>query len=204
MFNTHQKVIGTYARQSPENMARVYQFVITTVQQALIHTPDMMHDIDENGLQAKTLWGWKYDAMQHATQYAQETYDTTMQIFRNAIDPDNARHELLSFFAGLPGLGLVKGGFMVQLCFGLSGCIDTHNLRRFNLTGNEFKAARFKNAKTDKTRNAIVRQYHKIVDACGGCEALWNDWCDYVAMRQPARYANGFEVSALHVAAIGA
>ena len=202
MFNTHQNEIGHFARESAGNMARVYQFVITTVQQSLVDTPNFMSDIDTQGDKSKHLWGWKRDAFTFSIENADAIFDTSMTIYREISDPEIVRHELLKFFAGLPGLGLVKGGFMVQLCFGLSGCIDTHNINRFGLDDKTFKAARFKGAKTDKTRNAIVRAYHEIVDACGGCAALWDEWCEHVASRQPQNYDNAFDVSAIHVLAI--
>lgn len=202
MFERDQKQIGAFARQSPENMARVYQFVIATVQQALNTVPDILADIEANGEASRHLWAWKPDAYRHSVEKAQETYDIAMAIYDNIADPEIMRHELLLHFAALPGLGLVKGGFMAQLCFGVSGCIDTHNIRRFDLNPSAFAAARFKNAKTAKTRNLIVETYHAIVDKCGGCASLWNEWCNYVAERQPLNYSSGCEVSALHVTAI--
>jgi len=202
MFNTHQKKIGVFAQTNPENMARVYQFVLATIQQNLNQTPDIMGDIDNIKESSKYLFGFKQRAWNYSQDNMQGIFDTTMRIHQQSKTESDAEHALLLYFAGLPGLGVVKGGFMIQLCFGLSGCIDSHNIKRFDLNSNTFSAARFKNAKTDKLRNKIISDYHKLVNNIGGCETLWNSWCEYVADRNNNIYGSGYDVSALHVSAI--
>jgi hypothetical protein len=101
-------------------------------------------------------------------------------------------------------LGLVKGGFVVQLCFGLSGCIDTHNLNMACIKPSRVSAARFKKAKSWRTKDNIAREYQEYIQEFGGTETLWDSWCDYVAKQRPKRFASGFEVSQLHCDAIGA
>jgi len=39
----------------------------------------------------------------------------------------------------LPGFGVVKAGFWVQLACGSVGCLDRHNLRRAGLRENTFE-----------------------------------------------------------------
>ena len=203
MFNRHQKAIGSYARMNPENMKRVYWFVIATVQQSLVDVPEILKSFEEEGEASKYMFAWKSDAFRYARDNAEDIYTDAIALWNTARDDAEAADWLLAYFAGLPGLGLAKGGFMVQLCFGLSGCLDSHNVARFGLNKNTFSAARFKGAKTKKTRTKLVKMYHELVAKAGGCEALWNDWCDYVAERQPANYEDGNHVSRVHVEALG-
>ena len=203
MFDQHQKIIDQYAKQRPDNMARVMTFVLATVQQSLFMVPDIMTEIDKQGASSQYLWGWKMQAFDYITDNQKQIFDETINIFDAYPNPDIARHELLKYFAMLPGFGLVKGGFCCQLIFGLSGCLDSHNIKRFGLKASRFSAARFKNARSETLRNDIVKEYHGIVDALGGSCELWNSWCEYVAENAPTRYNSVYEVSRWHLIGIG-
>lgn len=202
MFDVHQKEIGEFARADAANMYRVITFVHATVQQQLNVVSDCMESIDNDGAASIHLWGWKREAFLWFGDNQNEVYSTAMGIYDGYADPELVQHELLKYFASLPGLGLVKGGFVIQLCFGLSGCIDRHNLARFNIPVRKFDATRYKGARTNKTRNRIVREYHATVRHCGGTRALWDDWCRYVAKKYTSIYADAWAVSALHCEAI--
>ena len=203
MFDEHQAKIGRYARRDADSMARVYAFVLMTVQQPLHMMPTAMRSLDTDGVESRFLWGFKIPAYDFLMENKQAIYDVSMAIYRGHADPELQQHELLRYFAGLPGLGVVKGGFMVQLCFGLAGCIDSHNMARFGIKPSRFKAARFKRAQT-KTRNVILRDYFSVIKTNGGCAELWNSWCVYVHKRNPVEYTSAYAVSELHVTAIGA
>lgn len=203
MFDEHQKEIARFAQFDADNMARVITFVYATVQQSLHMTPMIMGAIDEQGVDSEYLWGWKKDAYAFIEENKADVYRVAMAIYGGYADPDICQHELLKYFASLPGLGLVKGGFVIQLCFGLSGCLDTHNIKRFGLKGNTFNANRFKGAKTEATRNRVVRHYHALIKKSGGTRALWDRWCEHVAEKQPKQYANAWQVSRVHCAALG-
>jgi len=202
MFDEHQTKIGRYARQGPDEMARVYTFVLATIQQSLWMTPDIMQSIDREGIESRYLWGFKYDAYEYLVDNQRQIYDNAMDIYSGYASPEVQEQELLYYFASLPGLGIVKAGFMVQLCFGMAGCIDTHNLSMYGICPNKFKASRFKAAK-DKTKRLIMLQYLTVIDSEGGCGSFWDRWCEYVAKRSPERYTGPYAVSELHVTAIG-
>ena len=201
MFNEHQSRIGSYARQSPEQMARVYAFVLATVQQSLWQTPEIMASIDAEGIDSRFLWGFKGPAYEFIEAEYEGVYETAMAIYLGYANPDVVGYELVRYFAGLPGLGVVKGGFMAQLCFGVAGCMDTHNMTMYGINPNQFKAHIFKNGSV-KRRRRMLREYFTLIDSEGGCAALWDRWCEYVAERNPERYTGAYEVSELHVKAI--
>ena len=204
MFATHQKPIGQFARDNAEGMTQVIQFVLLTIQNTLELVPEQMNDVNELGAESAYLWGdAKRNGWAYLDEHSERIHSEALAIYNGYHDPEVQAKELLRYFAELPGLGLVKAGFVVQLCFGLSGCLDTHNINRFGLSANTFKASRFKAAKTIRTKNKILDLYCDLVEKCGGTEALWNGWCDYVAAKRPKSYASGFEVSQLHCDAIG-
>lgn len=202
MFETDQKLIGEFARESADNMARVITFVFLTVQQPLNSVEDQMKSVDQYDISSPFLWGWKTDAYAYLQENKQSIYDNAMAIHDRYPNPDICANELLKFFAALPGLGLAKGGFAIQLCFGLSGCIDSHNLKRFGIPVSRFKAARYKGAKTQKTKNRIIEEYHAACKRAGGTAALWDGWCAYVAEHSQAAYTTAQDVSRMHCDAI--
>lgn len=202
MFREHQPKIGQFARSSANNMARVYTFVLMTVQQSLHTVPEMMQDIDTRGNQSRFLWGFKIPAYDWIQEHKETVYETAMDISQGYADPSVRAKELLRYFATLPGLGLVKGGFMAQLCFGVSGCFDTHNLKYFDILPLKFKASRFKSA-SKELKTKLIQDYQALVKDKGGCEALWNHWCNLVAQKQPIHYNSAYDVSEMHCRAIG-
>ncbi len=203
-FEAHQPKIGAFARRESDNFADVFRFVIATIQQPLSMTPDIVRDFKAEGSSSRFAFGHKATALDYIDENAGLVYDTAMYIShveRNCTG-HNGSAALLSYFASLPGLGLVKGGFLAQLVFGEIGCLDSHNIARFGLNQNTFAAARFKNAKRTATRQAVVGQYLKLIEACGGCALLWAEWCEHVAQRDDF-YDDAAHVSRLHCEAIG-
>lgn len=198
MFATHQKEISAYAQTGPDQMARVVTFVYLTVQQSIFDMPDFMKDVDMHGTESPYLWGFKIGAYEWLQKNKGMLYDVAMHTYRGHADPDTAELELIQMWAGLPGLGLVKGGFCNQLIFGLTGCIDTHNIEMYKTDPREFTASRFKRARARK-RVELATAYKRQCAALGGPEMLWDNWCEYVAERNKT---GAERVSALHTEAI--
>jgi hypothetical protein len=201
-FDAHQPAIGRYARATPQGFARVYKFVLATIQQPLISTPEIVRDFELIGTESKWAFGMKGGALRWLAEEgkAEWLHRVALDTWEAHSNPDAAEEELVSFFAGLPGLGLIKGGFLAQLAFGLGGCLDRHNFARFGLPYRSFRADSFKRAGNGAQRRH-VRAY---LDACrdaGGCALLWAEWCDYVAKKEPVTYNDAAYVSRLHVVA---
>jgi hypothetical protein len=204
-FEAHQPIIGSWARENSDNFSDVYRFVLATIQQPIDQTPAIVRDFKDQGGDSAYAFGLKRVALDWLDDNAGLLYDNAMYIahIESNLAGRFATPALLSYFASLPGLGLVKGGFLAQLCFGEVGCIDTHNVDRFGLNPSRFAASRFKNAKTTKTRKAIINEYLGLCDKCGGCALLWAEWCEYVADKYPQRYESPQAVSKLHLDALG-
>ena len=94
----------------------------------------------------------------------------------------------------VPGLGLVKAGFAVQLTIGEVGCLDTHNIQRLGLRKADMQVNKAKLA------NLATRASRYMVECKrqGGAEKLWDSWCCYVAKGQPKQWANAQAVSEWH------
>ena len=185
MFQRDQKEISEYAMTGPDQMARVITFVYLTIQQSITTCEAMMQDVDRHGVESKHLWGFKLGAYEW--------------LHSGFADPVVAELETLKFFASLPGLGLVKGGFVNQLVFGQTGCMDTHNSVIFEVDLYRFKASRYKTASL-KRKAIMAMDYAALCEDQGGAEFLWDNWCRYVGER------NGHSadaISAMHTKALG-
>jgi len=94
----------------------------------------------------------------------------------------------------VPGLGMVKAGFVMQMMFGRVGCIDVHNLRRLDIAPSVLTMS--KKVKPD-TRKKKIEAY---IDACKKrrCSWLWDSWCNLIAKKDPKRWTDGEHVSMVH------
>jgi len=99
----------------------------------------------------------------------------------------------LEMLARLPSLGAAKAGFLLQLIWGLGGCIDSRNIKSLNVK--EIKLP--KKAKLIN-RLAICAAYLDCCSRLGGSEFLWNHWCDGAAVSYPSMGTSD-DISAEHV-----
>jgi hypothetical protein len=187
VFREHQPKIARYARQGPKNFARVARFVMLTIQKPLWTVGTAMRDYDRNGLQSKFLYASKRAGCAHFEAHAGDVWERAEAL---SLYPE----ALVAYLAEQPGLGLAKAGFLAQLCWGEIGCLDTHNLERYEVHPNAF--ANFKQASPAR-RARLASRYVRYCQQFGGAEALWDSWCAYVAPLSP-NYRDAEHVSALH------
>ncbi len=209
MFARDQPKIGHYAKSSPEALARTMQFVILTVQQPLERVENAWQVAEEGGEDALgVLFGWKFHAYTEAWEkrFIHFAYIHHCEhSFHEHGDTRRLARELLEYFAGEYGYGLVKAGFIAQLVFGKDveplACLDTHNMKRFGLKERTFD--NYCQLKSAKGRRAKVERYLDACASAGGTQALWDSWCTYVADLRPERFSSPAEVSAMHYEALG-
>jgi hypothetical protein len=217
MFAKHQKRISDYGRASPENMARVLKFVILTIRNRMYNLPADMETLDSGGQAAEDLpailYSFKMDSCNQIDVEAESLYWQAEEIIYHATSEREAAENLLDLFTGIHGLGLAKAGFVCQLIYGVSACLDSHNIARFNIPYAHMKSSTFKDCKTIKTRRKWISRYCDYVEQCGGTESLWDSWCEFVYERpdetgfkmngNKAAYKSAFHVSGLHCEALG-
>ena len=221
MFSNHQKRIGDYARRDADSMARVFSFVVLTIRERLATIPDAMATLDaardgdgtaQNEIDS-ILYGSKRAAIYQIDAEKDSIYWQAESIVYHAESERDAARELIRLFASIHGVGLAKAGFMAQLCYGVGGCLDSHNIERFGINPNAIKSCRYKNAKRLSTRDRILNQYLDLCESFGGAESLWDSWCHYVATRDDPTgfrmngnaplYRDAEHVSALHCESLG-
>ena len=193
MYATHQKAIQAYARTA-EGFRRVVRFVHLTIQEPLERAPAFMRACERGD--KRCLWGWKSGADDWWNENSREAFDACTAYAASG-DVDG----LVAYLSQCPGLGVAKGGFVAQLVFGVSGCIDSHNVQRFGI---DPKVVAPRKVKRFETARKHAAAYNAAVAKLGGTEALWDSWCEFVASRPGYGKALGaFGVSALHCIALG-
>jgi len=189
MFKQHQPIIEKYARQNPDNLEKVLVFVLTTIQKRLSTCVAQRKQINISGVNSVCLNGRKQRTYKEIVATKAYLYD---KIFSDDISNAEKLLEITSIY----GIGTVKAGFIMQLCLGEIGCLDVHNLKRFGLSPNVFKVS-------DKMPQATaIRKANFYIKTCedlGGCEYLWDSWCQYLAEIYPNIYTDANDVSDLHV-----
>ncbi len=196
MFAEHQSRIGRYVGSGGTvAFTHVATFVLLTIRQPLWRVRGDLERIAAGDL--SPLWGSKAAGFEWLQRNGATVYPRLVELVERG-DTDAA----LELMAQCPGLGLVKAGFVLQLCWGVSGCLDTHNLVRFNLKASAFALGKAKAA----TRLRKAAEYNALIELLGGCEQLWDGWCQWAydhGKGNKGHYNNADAVSAEHCAALG-
>ena len=202
MFAQDQQIIGQWARQSPENTARVIQFVVLTIRQPLYKAAIALTHLIENSPEADSaIWGFKGRACSEAWRDREQVYGFLEHVWHSDDSEKAKTIAMIEYLASMHGLGPVKAGFVTQLIYGVGGCLDTHNLVRFKLPLRSF--SNFSQRKTPKARRRMITRYVTCCKRLGGAQRLWDSWCSYVAENQPRTYPSAEYVSRLHAEAFG-
>lgn len=196
MFAQHQPQLAKLGRSGPDGFERIATFALCTIRQPLrIAVAD--YPLARAGKPCSAIFGSKYAGIAKLRAQAGDIWERCEDAFENA-DDDDAADIILGAIQDIPALGPAKAGFVAQMIYGLSGCIDTHNLTRFELPERTFRGreAKYSEARFRQT----VRDYNSFCRKVGGTAYLWDSWCQYLADRDPVNYPNAERVSELHLA----
>lgn len=195
MFETHALPIRHAALNSPDVTARVLIFSILTANAPLHLSVNAARWVREN-MPLTT-----YDSLTVADKAIMGAAMTTVKYNavkyvwnnRDEIFAEYSNRDALSFWNycidNIPGLGMVKAAFTVQMLYNEMGCVDTHNARELgipNFTG----------------KSKVKRRQYLEAQAVKSSAAWWNDWCNFMAVKYSKRYESGWQVSESHVMAV--
>lgn len=197
MYKTHAIKIQAFAQRSPDNMSLVCMMVSLSIQQNWLGVGEALKDVIDNKEDSKHLWGFKKDTYKYIMTHKHKIYGQMMAVINSHKDDKDKALSLMTIFLRIPGLGLPKAGFMCQLCAGLVGCMDIHNIRMYNLNIKDLTLA--KNPKGSKGAATNLVKIVNYIDLCTdyGTENLWNSWCEYLATKS-IHWVDGNHVSEVH------
>jgi len=188
-YDNHITACNVYSQASPDNFRRAALFVLATVQQQLETVPVALTDICELGMASRFAWGSKSKGVEFIEANHERLYG---EAYERRHDPVS----LMELFLTIPGMALVKAGFLCQIFAGSVGCIDTHNIKLYDIP---VSALRYRYENSAACNANKVKRYVELCNGLGGAVALWTRWCDYVAKLRPYNWDSGAHVSQFHV-----
>ena|SRR5262252_4986784 len=225
-YARHIETIKNYAKASPENFAQVLMFsplsantpfakhwdnyqVLMMILTRFPNGPpgkekegwtpqNLSHAVDSFGekrhAMAHTIGGWKYQTISEIWTNRQTLYKEL-----NGLAAAGDDVALIKRLTKLPGVQPVKAGFIVQLLWGRSGCIDTHNIDIYSKVFPDLELAgefgdptkrgvkdpwQIGKSASEKSRTAKVKKYTGLLDKLQsrgiGTQQLWDVWVDFV------------------------
>lgn len=193
MYKQDQAEIEAWARLDQRNTLDVGLFVLLTIRMQFGGIGRQLQRVRQGD--HAPLWGFKAAGYAYLQKHASYLHERAEDCREGRIWVN----DLLKDYLAVPGLGLVKAGFVVQLLVGEAGCIDMHNLARFNLTPDEFDIPKRKDpAKQLAVVHEAIAHYLWVCETLGGSESLWDGWCEFVANTYKT-YRDAEDVSRRHV-----
>jgi hypothetical protein len=110
--------------------------------------------------------------------------------------------QMMLVLTDVPGLGVIKAGFVMQMMFGRVGCIDVHNQRRlYSVDARDLKLTKM--AKDD-TKLQKIDAYVNICKRNNSTRNLWNKWCEQLTDKKcnKGKFSSGWDVSVFHLTAL--
>ena len=190
MYKRDQKVISMLSKNEPTFTREVMVFALTSIRNHTYKLPVYMNEIKKRGSKAKLFnnasrkKGWLYIRQNYKTLHT-TIHDTNLTV-----------EEKLAVLTDIPNIGIVKAGFILQMCIGEVGCIDCHNANLYGVDLQKFKLSTTARLAT-KLRKA--KEYTELCEKAGGSEKLWNNWCAFIAEQYPTKFNSKDDVSRLHV-----
>lgn len=190
MFATHQKQIELACLEHIDAFTEALQFVSRSIRNHFYRLPIITEQERWMGIESPSL-------KQQIKRDAFEFINTNKKfLYENMYHNNLSVAEQILSMTSIPGIGIVKAGFIVQLCTGQVGCLDVHNLRMFGLTESTFK---FSKTVKQNTALAKINLYIETCKKLGGSEFLWDNWCEFIAKKYPQHFASAEQVSQMHV-----
>jgi len=201
-FKEVNPVINAYMQKSPIHMMDGIMFVQLTIQRPFAQMFNDMQDYRKYGLASRHVWGNKKTCMEWLLENREQLYRDLMIWWESDSSKADKDREMMRILVDVPGLGLAKAGFVMQMMFGRVGCIDVHNLRRFYKVKPQDIA--FAKSATDKTKYKKIENYVNICKGNRSTEKLWDSWCEQLVDKKCNKraFSSGFEVSLFHLEAL--
>lgn len=170
MYRDHVAIISAGMRADPDTFARGVTFAFLSIRTQFPRVAEQMRQVDAAGHKAQALWGYKRGAYDYLRKNKFSLWGAMLE----ARLPENA----LEIVSAVPGIGIVKAGFVAQMMGFDIGCLDTRNIQRLGLNPREWRS----DGEPYKNTLAFKRKIARYVEyTYGRAEELWDDWCTDVA-----------------------
>lgn len=201
MYQRDCTIITQHAMSTPDGLYAVIEFTLCTINMPLSRVIQQRVSIRAEGVQSKWVSSTKALGIEYAKANAQRLHQEINAIAElHGKDTIDGAQEAVDLFVSIPSIGMVKAGFIAQMCGFEVACLDRHNIRMLGLP----ETALLLNKKVKpELRRSKIRNYVKLCRR-KGAEYWWNTWCNYVAEKGGMNKSlpTGDAVSKYHVAAV--
>tara|TARA_R110000824_G_scaffold167194_4_gene344053 strand:- start:4644 stop:5246 length:603 start_codon:yes stop_codon:yes gene_type:complete len=191
LFKLHNPLINIILKESPDNLRKGVEMVSLSIKRPWKFVGVQIKEYKSQGFKAKCIKGPKEKTMNYLSINKHSLYREAM----NSLKYTGRRRkvEMMLAFLDVPGIGLVKAGFCCQLFDGVVGCIDSHNVKMYNVSPNLLSYDK------DASLATRIKKINIYLDLCQSkrSDRLWNKWCRNLA-KQDKRFKDAEEVSELH------
>ena len=201
MYQRDCKEIAQHAMASPAGLYDVIEFTLCTINMPLSRVIQQRVSIKVEGINSKWVSSTKAQGIEYAKSNIFHLHEAINAIAqRYGLDTIDGAQEAVDLFVAIPSIGMVKAGFIAQMCGFEVACLDRHNVRMLGLS--EDSLLLNKKVKPELRRHKI-RNYVKLCRR-KGAEYWWDTWCNYVADKGGMNKSlpTGDAVSKYHVTAI--
>lgn len=184
MYDKDVPMIAAAMRACPDVFMRGAMFAVISARVPFPRVPEAMAELERREHRAACLWGWKLNAYHYLAIHKARLHAGVLAA--------GSVEEALAVICEVPGLGVVKGGFVLQLMGFDIGCLDTRNIKRLGLSPRTYRS----DGAARKQARAWRSKLQRYVSETGGrARELWDDWCQDTANSYSMTAA---EVSAMH------
>lgn len=183
-YARHNPTIAAAMQESPALFLRGVLFAICSIRQPIKAVPDQLDAVMSGDL--SPLFGHKLEAHAYLLDHAAELWNDVRNSRTNA--------NRIAVLCRVPGLGIVKAAFVLQLMGYDVACLDSRNVKR---EGRNPRAFASNGRKTTVAFACKIDRYLGEVE--GKAREYWDAWCEDVA---GAYKMTPEAVSALHLAIV--
>lgn len=168
MYATHNPQIAAAMRADVNVFKRGALFAILSIRQPFTRVPEQLGAVLDGDL--SHLFGFKAQAWGYIQDNACELW--------NGIKGAHDNAERLAIVCQVPGLGVVKGAFVLQLMGYDVACLDARNIAREGRNPRAYRSDGEK-GKAGKAWARKIAAY--LAEVEGRAEFYWDAWCHDVA-----------------------
>lgn len=188
MFVEDNSLIRDYAWSGTDEMYRTLVFVRMTIQRHLERVRPLVDMVMADGPECL--------AMAVERRSVTELRGLAEFFINNDMSHTMPPGDIMRHSVRVYGIGIPKAGFITQLLTGHVGCLDTHNLKLYDVKDT------FRTGGSWASVEAKISTYMVLCKHVGGSKHLWDSWCNHVAAIRPNVWENGNHVSRYHVETI--
>jgi hypothetical protein len=188
MYAEHVPIIAAGMRDNHITFVRGALFAVLSARVPFQRVPELLADVDRNGSQAQSLFAWKWDAYAHLTEHGEQLWGSLCR------STDIA--DALWSVTRVPGVGIVKGAFILQLMGFDVACLDTRNIKREGRNPRAYRS----DGEAGKATPAFRAKIDRYIADCGGrAQEYWDTWCNDLGQQYGT---SGEDISRRHLTAI--